>query len=240
MNSVTARTWNRLKNRSASLLLLLPTLLLGACSGSSGPVEDILPEGIFHRVEMTAQGEIHHGLRLEPDSAFLFDTTFVMNGSTLSVDSIRILQMELNPSADGYFRAVEEERGNGSDITGRSLRYWYFYQKGEELHYYRGMRFRGANVSIVGDWSTSAADSAYLERAYNYSFTDDSVRITTNPGGMIVETSYEIHDAGIRTLSFTSGHVPPFGPRMEIVPGLALYLTSEASPGYRKIGSLPE
>ena len=221
-------------------LSLLSSLFVVACSESSGPVDQITPEGIFHRVDQVAGGEWHRGLRLEADSAFLFDTLYTDVGGTLTVDSIRVLELELNPSADGYLRAVEEERTEGVGVTDRSLRYWYFFQKGDTLRYYRGMRFRGEHASIVGEWSTSAADSAYLGRSYHYTFTDDSVTITVEPDMSVVTTSYTIHDDGIRRIEFGPGDLPPFGPRFEIIPALALYLTSEASPGYRKVGSLPE
>lgn len=220
------------------LPLLLSLLLLAGCSSSSGPVDEAVPEGIFHRITSSAEGVWHHGLRLEPDSAFLYDTLFVDVGGTMTVDSISILRLELDPSADGYFRAVEEEMANGTDITDRSLRYWYFFQKLDTLYYYRGMRFRGDHISLVGEWNTSAADSAYLGMSYRYLFTDDSVEVTTQPGDRSVRTTYTVHDAGgRRTLEFGTP-VAPFGPRFEIVPGLALYLTSTQSPGYLKVADI--
>lgn len=236
----TIQIHDTMTSASRYLSLLLPALFVAACSSGSGPSDQIVPEGIFHRVDVISGGELHRGLRLEADSAFLFDTVFSNVGGTLTVDSIRILELELNPSADGYFRAVEEEHTDGSAITDRSLRYWYFYQRGDTLRYYRGMRFRGEHVSIVGDWSTSAADSAYLDRSYHYTFTDDSVTVRTEPEGSVVTTSYTIHDDGVRRLEFGPGELPPFGPRFEVVPALALYLTSEASPGYRKVATLTE
>ncbi len=218
--------------------LLLGTLLFVGCGGSSAPIDDLVPSGLFERVKRVQGGEIRSTLRLEPDSAFFFDTIYSDISGTLQIDSIHHLQMELNPSADGYFRAVEEERAGGGDVTGRSLRYWFFFQKRDSLFFYRGMRYRGDKISLPGTWSMSAADSAFLGSATSYTFTSDSVTVTTRPSGEVTRTSYTITVDGVKTILFGPGNIPPYGPRYEIIPGLALYLTTRAETGYVKVADL--
>ncbi len=224
-----------MKSITTTILLLTTSTLWLACSSSSGPIEDPMPRGLYTRVEIISGGEIHRSVRVQPDSAFFFDTVYTSVNGVLEVDSVYQLTLELNPSADGYLRAVEEERAGGGAVTGSNLRYWFFFQRNDSLYYYQGMRYRGEGLTLPGTWSMSAADSAYLGRSSSLTFTDDSVTVRLFPTGELTKTTYATEKSGVRTISFGPGNVPPYGPRYEIVPGLALYLTTVADGGYERV-----
>ena len=223
--------------RTTLAIILATATLWQACSSSSGPIEDPEPRGLYMRVESLPDGEVHRTVRLQPDSAFFFDTVYANVNGQLEVDSVYHLTLELNPSADGYLRAVEVERAGGDSVTGTNLRYWFFFQQNDSLYFYHGMRYRGEGLTLPGTWSMSAADSAYLGRSSALTFTDDSVTVQLFPTGEMTSTTYATDNSGVRTISFGPGNVPPYGPRYEVVPGLALYLTSLREGGYGRVGS---
>ncbi|MCE2504404.1 MAG: hypothetical protein J4G05_10155 [Chlorobi bacterium] len=207
---------------------------LGACEGSSGPISTPIPQGTFTRVISLGGGkELHSMIQLELDSTFITDTVYSFPGGVTTVDSTHSIQLELNPAGDGYFRAVEEHRTPGSNITENILRYWFFFERGDSLLFYRGMRFQGNNNRIEGSWRLSFADSSFIGMSYTYVFTEDSVTITRISGTGAVHTT-SAYALKSDTLSITENNVSIFGDRLEIIPGLALYITSHADKGYKR------
>ena len=219
------------------LLPILSGLLafgLLSCDGNNGPIEELIPQGIFTRVASLDNGrELQSRIELELDSAFITDTIYSFPAGVRTVDSVHSMQLELNPAGDGYYRAVEEHLAGGSDITQNILRYWYFFTENDSLFFYRGIRLRGNNTGIVGSWRLSSADSAFIGRSYNYIFTADSVTITeSSASGTQTDTyAYSIDNS---TLSIHALPNPPFGSRFELIPNLALYLTTPADIGYKR------
>ena len=221
-------------NNKAFLIVnvVLLGLFVSACGGSNNPVPDPVPTGTWLRVVPLQDGRVHHSTVLVArDSACINDTVFSFPGGVATVDSTYAVRMELTPSGDGYFRAVEEHTVSGSDVVEEDLRYWFFFVRDDSLHFYHGMRLRGRNTGVKGDWNLSAADSAFLGTSYSYSFDGDDVTITVlSPSGIVSHTyPYKISQD---TLAITGDDVPPYGSRYEIVPGLALYLTAHEEAGY--------
>lgn len=209
--------------------LLAVATILSACDGGTDPVIPAPPEGTFTRVAQIGERTLHSTFTLTADSGSIRDTLFASTGA---VDSTHATELELNPAGDGYLRAVETHDASGSDVTEHVLRYWYFYERNDSLFYFRGMRFRGNNPSIIGDWHISNADSAYIGVSYTYLFADDSVTIITDPGAdttlpyMINRDTLRIEGTGFES----------FGPRYELIPALAVYITTRANVGYRRVG----
>ncbi|MGE3801989.1 MAG: hypothetical protein AB7H80_13290 [Candidatus Kapaibacterium sp.] len=226
---------NRIYRRTLLLsLLALAAFSLISCDGNSGPISEPIPQGLFVRIAPLDNGrELQSTLQLERDSAFITDTIYSFPAGVRTIDSIHSVQLELNPAGDGYYRTVEEHLASGSDIVSNVLRYWYFFQRNDSLFYYRGIRLRGNNTGIVGGWRLSTADSAYIGTSYNYVFTEDSVAITESSKIGVLSTSYAYSLDGSQ-LSIHGLPSPPFGSRFEIIPGLALYLTTKADIGYEK------
>ena len=215
--------------------ILLVSLVLFACEGSNGPISDPIPQGVFERtVALDNNRELRSRIELERDSAFITDSIFSFPGGVATLDSAHAVELELNPAGDGYFRAVEEHLALGSDITESVLRYWFFFERADSLFFYRGMRFRGNHGSIEGSWRTSTADSAYIGTSYTYTFSEDSVTITQNSNGENTMTTYGYH-LDRSNLEIEGNDLPPFGNRFEVIPNLALYITSRADKGYREI-----
>lgn len=224
----------RLMNTKALLItgVVLLGLFISACGGSNDPIPEPVPVGEWFRAVSLKDGRVHHSTVLVArDSACINDTVFSFPGGVPTIDSAYAIRMELTPSGDGYFRAVEEHTASGSDVVEEDLRYWFFFVRDDSLYFYQGMRLRGRNTGVKGDWNLSAADSAFLGASYSYSFDGDNVKITSlSPAGTNSKTyPYQIaHD----TLSITGDDLPPYGSRYEIVPGLALYLTAHEEAGY--------
>lgn len=214
------------------LLLLPAAFLLSSCQEANGPIGEVLPQGEWTRTTVMRDGREHRSMIfLRLDSAFIADTILSQVNGIAVTDSIHYTALELTTAGDGYLRAVEEHSAGQSDITSQELRYWYFYAKNDSLYFYRGMRLRGRNLSLSGSWNVSAADSAFLGASYSYSFTEDSVTIVhTAPAGI------ESHTYPYRTandsLIIAGAGLPFSGNRFEIVPGLALYITSHREAGY--------
>lgn len=215
-----------------SLFVIASSLLVSACDGGSGPASETMPQGEWLRTTTMAGGKEHHSrILLQRDSAFIADTVFSVAGGSAVVDSIHSIELELAVAGDGYYRAVEEHVEGGSDITAQELHYWYFYTKNDSLYFYRGMRLRGKQITLPGSWNVSAADSAFLGESYTYTFTDDEVTIAhLSPSGTDTHT-YPYRST--RDSLIIEGSALPFaGSRFEIVPGLALYITSHREAGY--------
>lgn len=217
--------------------LLLPAvallaLLLVGCGGSNDPVPEPVPIGEWYRSSTMPNGNVYRSkILVARDSACINDTIFSFPNGVETVDSTHEVRMELTPSGDGYFRAVEEHTFNGSDIVQEDLRYWFFFVRNDSLYFYKGIRLRGRNTGVKGDWNLSAADSAFLGRSYSYSFDNNNVKITRLAPNGITSENYP-YRASHDTLEITGNNVPPYGNRFEIVPGLALYITAHAESGY--------
>ncbi len=219
-----------------SLLFVSALLAFGliACDGNNAPISEPIPQGLFTRTAQADGGrELRSSILLERDSAFITDTVYTFPSGIRTVDSVHSVELELNPAGDGYYRAVEEHLASGSDVTENILRYWYFFQRGDSLFFYRGIRLRGNYTGIEGGWRLSSADSAYIGKSYTYVFTKDSVTITqsSNTGVQSLTYSYGLNRD---TLRINGGQIPRFGDRFELIPGLALYLTTHADTGYEK------
>lgn len=209
-----------------------------SCSNPASPQPEPFPVGIYERVEQVVGGEVVRTLRLDADSAIIADTVYSIDGQTRTVDSVYIVEMEINPLADGYYRVAETHRANGA-IVSQQLSYRFFFRRGDSLFFYSGIRLRGDQVSIRGTWTTSALDSAFNGFAYEARFTADSLVVTTRTSDN-ESTARGTYDLRGDTIIYQGGPFPTaFGPRYEIIPGLALYLTSDDVEGYRRIGNLP-
>lgn len=223
------------------IAMFLPVALFGlftsACDNSSGPVTEPLPQGKWVRTITMPDGTEHLSrIQLARDSAVIHDSVFSFPGGVRTLDSTHEASLELSPSGDGYLLAVEEHSFNGSEVVERDLRYWYFFVRDQHLYFYRGMRFRGSGTNVVGEWAMSSADSAFLGWSYGYAFSDNSVTITRRGTAGTVTNTYP-YDTDKDTLEIEGGNLPAFGDRFEIVPGLALYITTHREEGYERVGS---
>ena len=215
-----------------NLSLVLVALLLSSCQEEAGPIGDVIPQGEWTRT-LALQGgkEKRSRIFLQRDSAFIADTIVSFAGGVPAVDSVHSIELELAVAGDGYFRGVEHHSVGGSDVISQELRYWYFYIKNDSLYFYRGMRLLGNRISLPGTWSMSSADSAFLGASYVYTFTNDQVTITRlAPGG--TEANTYPYSAARDSLRISGSPLPFPGSRFEIVPGLALYITSHRETGY--------
>ena len=216
-------------------LTSLVVLSLISCDGNNAPISTPIPQGVFTRTMALDGGrELRSMIQLELDSAFITDTVYSFPGGVTTVDSTHSVHLELNPAGDGYFRAVEEHLATGSDVTENILRYWFFFERGNSLFFYRGIRLRGNNNSIMGSWRLSSADSSYIGTSYTYLFSDDSVTITHNSGTGAVHSTHA-YTLTSDTLLIADNSLSPFGTRFEIIPGLALYITTHEDLGYQKV-----
>lgn len=222
------------------LILALPliglSLLLASCDSGSDPIPDSTPQGEWRRTLNLPDGREHRStIFLRRDSAFIADTIVSFPNGVETIDSTHATELELTVAGDGYYRAVESHTDGGSDIVTRELRYWYFYSKNDSLYFYRGMRLRGKGLSLPGNWNLSAADSAFLGESYAFSFTDAQVTVTRlSPAG--IETYTYPYSTTRDSLTIVGDVVPHYGTRFEIVPGLALYITSHRETGYAEKG----
>ncbi len=226
-------------SRTFLSLFLVSCCGLGlGCSSGTGPVDPVLPVGLYQRVEAVAGGEMTRTIRLEVDSVQFADTLWTINGPNRTIDSTYLVAMEINPLADGYYRAAESHFANGALVDQR-LSYRFFFRRGDSLYFYAGIRLRGDQVGIQGTWVTSTLDSAFNGYAYNATFTQDSLVVMKRAPDTPAEFrgGYRLGRDSIR---YTGGPFPEeFGGRFEIIPGLALYLTTHDTDGYFRLGPVP-
>ena len=217
---------------------LFPILLI-SCSSGTGPVDPVLPVGLYQRVSQVTGGELTRTIQLDVDSVYLSDTVWSINGATRKVDSTYRVAMEINPLADGYYRAAETHWANDVAVQ-RKLSYRFFFRRGDSLFFYSGIRLRGDQVGIQGTWISSALDSAFNGYSFNATFSKTSLVVTKREQDIptTFSGSYKLsHDS----ITYTGGPFPKeFGARYEIIPGLALYLTTHDVEGYRRLGPVPQ
>lgn len=222
------------RNILRSLLLLAPALFFVACESATGPVSFDIPLGRYARVEETILGGVHQRrvrsiLLTSQQTGWVYDSLWTDRGTGLTLDSTTETTLRFQLTGDGYQRTLEV-RSSGTEVDS-AYRYWFFFKRNDSLYYYLGDRLLGHGGTLVGRWESDVRDSALNGGRYAMTFAADSVTITGNYGGSgAINGVYGYHADG-RTL--TIGGVPMGLPtRYEVVPALALYLTTSATGGF--------
>ena len=218
-------------------LVTCVALFITSCDSGTDPVSTALPRGNWYHVLESNAGNpstrTHSRITLGNDTASIVDTFFTVTNDISAIDSIRYIELELNGVGDGYYRAFEIHTAPDLTPTDTTLHYWYFFVRNNLLYYYTGMRFEGGQSGIVGSWSNASYDNSLLGEQTNMTFTPDSVMIVREAldGTTVFSKNYS-YETDKDTLRIAGSDVPYYGQRYEIVPGLALYITSHATRGY--------
>lgn len=222
------------RNIVRSLILLAPALLLVACESASGPVSFDIPMGRYARVEETILGGVHERrvrsiFLTSQQTGWVYDSLWTDRGAGLVLDSTTEIALHFQLAGDGYQRTLEVRR-TGTEIDS-AYRYWFFFKRNDSLYYYLGDRLLGHGGTLLGEWESDARDSALNGGRYAMSFTADSVTITGNHAGSGAINGVYVYHAEGRTLTVIG--IPINLPtRYEVVPALALYLTTPATGGF--------
>jgi hypothetical protein len=216
------------------LIILLATQF--GCDQTTGPAVGSVPSGRWvHDTTLTVAGEQQRQTSVvilsSTDPAFIRDTSWTLRNSIWEVDSTVETVLKLDPVGDGYLRTVESRRVNGG-MPDSTLRYWYFFSRNDSLYFYRGMRFLGKGLGLVGNWAIDSMDTAATGLSYSLHFTSDSVEIQNSRANGPASGRYSYQSSGsLLTINNVS---LGFGSRYEVVPGTAFYSTTTVQSGYRR------
>jgi hypothetical protein len=157
----------------------------------------------------------------------------VFRNGTWEIDSTAIATLRFQSIGDGYQRAVEVHNAGTADADSL-VRYWYFFKRGDSLHYYVGMRFLGNNPGLVGTWRTDERDSALLKGTTWLNFYADSVDINLRSDLLgDIDRTYSYHTE--QNILVVDGIGDFYGDRFEVVPGSSLYISSRLSEGFTQV-----
>lgn len=215
--------------RFRPFLFLIPLLLLGGCSSNpSGPGTNFtVPLGRWLQVRTFSDLSYQHQVRSSLDllsytGGTLRDSSFVWNGTDWTLDSVSTIAITFESVGDGYQRTREV----GPSITDTTVRYWYFFKRGDSLYYYRGMRFLGTNVGLEGRWSSDTLDRSLGGAAYALDFQQGHLDYSAS--GVSSPLTYTVSGDTLHV----DGGAFPFGDRYELFPGWSLYVTNHITGGY--------
>lgn len=205
-------------------------MVFAGCENSTGPVSYPIPYGSYWREEFVG-GERHtRSIVLTTfQEGDIFDTVFTEVGGSWRIDSTTHTRLTYQQLSDGYLRTIEKVVGAQDSM----LRYWYFFRRSDSLFYYVGDRLPGSNVSLEGRWASDVRDTALTGRDYSLLFGADSVEIRGRYSDAGIVSGMFAYSAQGSNLS-VSGPPAGLGPRYEVVPGMALYLTTRATGGFVK------
>jgi hypothetical protein len=209
--------------------MLLMLVVLG-CSGdpvATDPADQIMPLGTWSRTQAYADGGgdrrlVSTVIISSQTTGILRDSFFVRGTDAWTFDSLAEVDLRFSSVGDGYLHTTEVDRRH-SDTT---VRYWYFFKRGDSLYYYRGMRFLGRNVGLDGIWGSDVSDSLIDGRSYSLAFSHGELTYGSVGDGVSATVKYGYSVAG-DTLSLHGGALP-FGDRYEVFPGWSLYITNHA------------
>jgi hypothetical protein len=216
--------------------LAAAAVLLAGCEGGTEPNSSGIPIGIYTNVEQGVQGGLetrHVRTILIPTQTggHLYDTIFTMRNGAWEMDSTAETELRFQLVGDGYQRTVEIRRDSSAPADS-SIAYWYFFRRGDSLYHYTGQRLLGNNVGIVGSWESDPRDTAFTHRYYALRFTADSVSVTYKDHPVGDLSGIYPYKAVGSTLTI-QGLPLTLGSRYEVVPGWSLYLTTQATRGYK-------
>jgi hypothetical protein len=218
-------------------LLLMTLLLLAGCGDNAAQFVSIgVPRGtwVYSRLDTQGGEERRHTRTLTLDDTLgTLDDTLLTRRSSVSwsIDSVSRTTMSFQSIGDGYQRTVEIRSG-GSTLPDTSIRYYYFFKRGDSLSYYAGMRFVGSGARLLDTWKSDERDTLLLGESIGLSFRSDSVSVTRRPmlhAGSDTVLPYRTKGDTLTIDGFTT-----FGDRYEVIPGWSLYITTHASPGYAR------
>jgi hypothetical protein len=217
-------------------ILLACVAILAGCDAGTEPNSTGIPIGLYTNVELSVQGGLdtrHVRTILLPTQTVghLYDTIYTLRDGAWQADSIAETELHFQLVGDGYQRTIEVHR-SASAPADSSIAYWYFFRRGDSLYHYTGQRLLGPNVGIVGNWESDPRDTAFTGRYYALRFTKDSVAVTykAHPvGDLSGMYRYQVD----RNTIAIQGLPLSLGSRYEVVPGWSLYLTTQATRGYK-------
>ncbi len=232
--------WADTPRRPSSRLVLaclmpIVAFALVSCQNESGPVNFEIPYGTFRRADTTTVGgttvrQSHTVVLSVEDGGLMLDTISTLVGGAWRVDSVAQTMLHFEQLGDGYLRTLEIAQP-ANDTT---LRYWYFFRRDSKLFFYVGDRLLGSNVGLYGEWRSDPRDTALQGRNYSLRFTNDSVQVAgrySDAGAVNGTFAYSTSGSLLSVPALPS----VLGPRFEVVPAIALYLTTPASGGYPEV-----
>jgi hypothetical protein len=215
---------------------LLPVILAavaGGCDSSPQFSQSGVLSGnwIYSRFDTAAGVAFRRAslLQLSDTVGMKYDTTFEQLGVGWGIDSTTMTRLEFQGVGDGYQRAREIRQTETTIDT--TVRYWYFFKRGDSLFYYVGMRYLGGSSGLVGTWKNEDRDSADVGGMTTLDFAGDNMVAIRVKSGTQVQNETRAYRTKGDTLTF-DGLPTPYGDRYEVVPGFALYITTRATGGY--------
>jgi hypothetical protein len=224
-------------NPFASVVAALSMILFAAgCQSGTEPSSSGIPIGLYASESTATRGgvetrQVRTILLPSQLEGRIYDTLFTLRNGVWQADTMAETELHFQLVGDGYQRTVEVHHTMTAPADS-SIGYWYFFRRGDSLYYYTGQRLLGNSPGLVGSWESDARDTAFSHRYYALHFTHDSVGVTykAHPVGDL-SGMYTYQAAGN---SLTIQGLPlSLGSRYEIVPGWSLYLTSQATHGFK-------
>ncbi|MBS1912950.1 MAG: hypothetical protein JST22_13270 [Bacteroidetes bacterium] len=226
---------NLLKRLTAGLLLLLVAFAIPGCDSPTGQVGESIPLGRYWREDIGSSSGIQtrhaRAFTLTSETlASIADTFATMRAGSWQVDSTWRTQLYFTLAAGSYRRATEIRSTAAASDT--NVHYWYFFKRNDSLSYYAGDFLAGSNAGLVGTWSIDPGDTVVGSRSYSVTFTADSMKLTgrhplMNPGTYPYRTE--------KNILYIDGLPAPLGPRYDLIPGFALFVTSSGADTYVRL-----
>lgn len=220
-----------------ALVALLP--LPGASCGSdpSAPFGATVPTGKWRLDTLGAGGEERHVMVIDIASSTngrIHDTLFVDSSGSWAARRVVEQRLRISSLGDGYHRVVESTMSDSTTVIDSIPRYWYFITRADTTRFYRGMRFTGGNVGLVGAWRLDRPDSLLLNGYLDLVITGDTIRVD-NASSIPVPTGhyhYLLDGSALMIDNVTFGFG---GDRYEVVPGASLYITGYLSERFVRV-----
>lgn len=161
-------------------------------------------------------------------SGRVHDSLFVDSAGSWATSRVVETRLVISSLSDGYHRVIESTMSDSITAIDSTPTYWYFITRADTTRFYRGMRFSGSNVGLVGSWRLERPDSLLLNGYLDLVVTPDTIRVD-NASTIPMPTGHYHYLLNGSTLLIEGVTFGYGGDRFEVVPGSSLYITSSLS-----------
>jgi hypothetical protein len=216
-------------------LIVVLGLFASGCDTATGPVHSAIPLGYYRHEETLDETRRARVFELRSqETGYIRDTVWTQGSGGWKVDTAWSTELRFQLVGDGYFRTIER-RSSGGILADSTVSYWYFFLRGDTLHYYNGVRLLGKSLGLTGKWESDPRDTLPTGSFLSFDFNADSVTmVERNVVTGDHESDTYAYDAEGDRLTIKVGN-EELEARYEVVPGWSLYITNDTSAKYVRV-----